>query len=271
MISYDISIHISTSNLIIMKPIKCSVVKTWIMLFKEERSEVSEFDWGLTAIGDVADDDSLKASSNEPLACWFSDLDCLVVEITRSCGYLGCVGVLGCWVLNILVTSLLWGNLASWSGGGCGLLVLQGNCQGVVGAELAVSGSARGATLFVASFNGGGRCFVRATVFVHPLPNEVFVPVTGALGLVRSTGGSGSRTPFRRAAKPGSRPGRGTAPPRATFSPRAPGLPAPPGAARTGPPCKVAACFPLEEVARGPLKPRLRILMACARDSLEIH
>ena len=211
------------------------------MLFKEERSEVSEFDWGLTAIGDVADDDSLKASSNEPFPCWFSDLDCLVVEITRSCGHLGCVGVLGCWVLNILVTSLFWGNLASWSGGGCGLLVLQGNCQGVVGAELAVSGSARGATLFVASFNGGGRCFVRATVFVHPLPNEVFVPVTGALGLGRSTGGSGSRTPFRRAAKPGSRPGRGTAPPRATFSPRAPGLPAAPGAARTGPPCKVAA------------------------------
>ena len=58
----------------------------------------------------------------------------------------------------------------------------------------------------------------------------------------------------------------GEAPP-----PRAPppGLPAAPGAARTGPPCKVAACFPLEEVARGPLKPRLRILMACARDSLE--
>ena len=106
---------------------------------------------------------------------------------------------------------------------------------------------------------------MRATVFVHPLPNEVFVPVTGALGLGRSTGGSGSRTPFRRAAKPGSRPGTGTAPPRATFSPRAP----PPGAARTGPPCKVAACLLVEEVARGPLKPRLRILMACARDSLE--
>ena len=138
-----------------------------------------------------------------------------------------------------------------------------GNCQGVVGAELAVSGTAMGATLLVfnGSFNGAGRCFVRGAVLVPPpLPNDTFVAVTEVLVLGR---GPGSKTPFLRAARPGSLPG--------TFALVAFSLGGPPpgfpsGAARRCPPCKVG-CACLLVVTW--LKPRPRILMAWARDSLE--
>ena len=60
-----------------------------------------------------------------------------------------------------------------------------GNCQGVVGAELAVSGAAMGAALLVfnGSFNGAGRCFVRGVDLVPPpFPNDTFVAVTADQG-----------------------------------------------------------------------------------------
>ena len=142
-----------------------------------------------------------------------------------------------------------------------------GNCQGVVGAELAVSGAAMGAELLVfnGSFNGAGRCFVRGAVLVPPpLPNDTFVDVTEVLVLGR---GPGSKTPFLRAARPGSLPGTFAL---VAFSLEGPPAGFPPGGAPSGggrrcPPCKVAACLLVVTW----LKPRPRILMAWARDSLE--
>ena len=153
-----------------------------------------------------------------------------------------------------------------------------GNCQGVVGAELAVSGAAIGAVVVLVltgSFNGAGRCLVRgAEVLMPPLPDGTFVTVMGTPVLGRDTRGAGSKTPFRRAASPGSLPGTA---PLTTFSLGAapPSLPpggalAPSGGALKCPPCKVAACL-LLVVTRPPppLKPLPRILMAWAKDSLE--
>ena len=139
-----------------------------------------------------------------------------------------------------------------------------GNCQGVVGAELAVSGTAMGAVLLVfnGSFNGAGRCFVRGVVLVPPpLPNDTFVDVTEVLVLGR---GPGSKTPFLRAARPGSLPGTFAL---AAFSLGGPPPGFPPGGAPSGAArCKVG-CACLLVVTW--LKPRPRILMAWARDSLE--
>ena len=154
-----------------------------------------------------------------------------------------------------------------------------GNCQGVVGAELAVSGAAIGAVLLLlvltGSFNGAGRCLIRgAEVLMTPLPDGTFVTVIGTPVLERGTRGAGSKTPFLRAARPGSLPGTA---PLATFSLGAapPSLPpggalAPSGGALKCPPCRLAACLVLV-VTRPPppLKPLPRILMAWARDSLE--
>ena len=139
-----------------------------------------------------------------------------------------------------------------------------GNCQGVVGAELAVSGTAMGAELLVfnGSFNGAGRCFVRGVVLVPPpLPNDTFVAVTEALVLGR---GPGSKTPFLRAARPGSLPGTF---PLAAFSLGGPPPGFPPGGVPSGAARCNVACACLLVVTW--LKPRPRILMAWARDSLE--
>ena len=131
------------------------------MPFKEETSAVS--DWELAAIvGEIKesftgcvsklDESFTSGGSNEPTVVSFSLVaflpicsDGLFVQFRRSCRQLGLVGVLGCESAprslgNLLgrlpaaARSLLKGNFGStWSG-------RFGNCQGVVGAELAVSG-----------------------------------------------------------------------------------------------------------------------------------